>query len=152
MTGNIYLHFLFQCQAIKPTFWAKAPKTKFFIEEKGRTENPRNIKLDKIISGENKNREKYVKENHIWKTSLRTPDCCTLDYTCVQKYVYWGGENETKERRKQRRERRKRKREKEKPEERKRVHSTTRDRPAPQSRYPQLLCCAKPGAQPQVLE
>ena len=46
----------------------------------------------------------------------------------------------------------KKKREKEKTEERKRVHSTTRDRPAPQSRYPQLLCCAEPGAQPQVLE
>ena len=54
---------------------------------------------------------------------------------------------ETKRKKKQ-----KKKREKEKPEERKRVHSTTRDRPAPQSRYPQLLCCAKPGAQPQALE
>ena len=51
-----------------------------------------------------------------------------------------------------RKKKKKKKREKEKPEERKRVHSTTRDRPAPQSRYPQLLCCAKPGAQPQVLE
>ena len=60
-----------------------------------------------------------------------------------------GKKKATKRKKKQKK---KKKREKEKPEERKRVHSTTRDRPAPQSRYPQLLCCAKPGAQPQVLE
>ena len=58
-----------------------------------------------------------------------------------------GKKKATKRKKKQ-----KEKTEKEKPEERKRVHSTTHDRPAPQSKYPQLLCCAKPGAQPQALE
>ena len=65
-------------------------------------------------------------------------------------------EEEKRDKRKKKATKRKKKkknnREKEKPGERKRVHSTTHDRPAPQSMYPQLLCCAKPGAQPQAIE
>ena len=47
--------------------------------------------MDKIFLEENNNKGKVKKT-----TSLRTPDCCTLDNTCVQKNVYWGGETRQK--------------------------------------------------------
>ena len=116
-------------------------KLNFSYEAKGRKVNPSNVIGQTFFEGGKQKREVYAKEIIAWKTSLGIPGCCTLDNTCVQESVYCGGEREKRK-----------KGEKEKPGERKRVHSKTHDRPAPQSMYPQLLCCAKPGAQPQAIE